>query len=290
MTRWFEIGAFTPIFRDHSAKGTPRAEPWVDGPEQLAIRRRFVDERYRLMPYLYSLADESSRVGDPLMRPVFYDYPQALTATCDQSMAFTLGPSILVAPPPKPESPQTYDVCLPAGGWFDLWTGQSVTPADPRKDGTDTLTEQPRLDRLAVFVRAGSILPSQPLVQSTAQTPDGPLGLDVYLGPGCHGAIYFDDGHSMAFRSGQFLRQQVRCSRDTSGGLRVEFQPREGDFHPWWRSIALTVHGWNGGASARYGGHDLPVERDAAHAVLRLNLPDLRSGVVEITPAVAAKS
>jgi alpha-glucosidase len=290
MTRWFEIGAFTPIFRDHSAKGTPRAEPWVDGPEQLAIRRRFVDERYRLMPYLYSLADESSRTGDPLMRPVFYDYPQALTARCDQSMAFTMGPSILVAPPPKPESPQAYDVCLPSGGWFDLWTGQSVTPADQRRGSIDTLSEQPRLDRLAVFVRAGSILPTQPLVQSTAQTPDGPLGLDLYLGPDCRGAIYFDDGHSMAFRSGHFLRQEVRCTRDRSGALRVEFQPREGDFQPWWRSISLTVHGWNGGVSASYGGHDLAVEDDAAHGVLRLELPDIRSGVVEIAPAVAAKS
>jgi alpha-glucosidase len=286
MTRWFEIGAFTPIFRDHAAKGTPRAEPWVDGPEQLAIRRRFVDERYRLMPYLYSLADESSRTGDPLMRPVFYDYPQALTASCDQSMAFTLGPSILVAPPPKPESPHTYDICLPAGGWFDLWTGQRVTPAEG--DAIDTIRQQPRLDQLPVFVRAGSILPSQPLVRSTAETPDGPLGLDIYLGPDCHGAIYLDDGHSMEFRNGHFLRQQIRCLRDRSGALRVEFQPREGDFHPWWRAISLTVHGWNGGASARFGGHDFPVERDAG--VLRLSLPDIRNGVVEIVPAVGAKS
>jgi alpha-glucosidase len=290
MTRWFEIGAFTPIFRDHSAKGTPRAEPWVDGPEQLAIRRRFVDERYRLMPYLYSLADESSRTGDPLMRPVFYDFPQALAAPCDQSMAFTLGPSILVAPPPKPESPQAYDVCLPSGGWFDLWTGQSVTPADQRKNAIDRVTEQPRLDRLPVFVRAGTILPSQPLVQSTAQTPDGPLGLDIYLGPDCHGDIYLDDGHSLEFRSGHFLRQQIRCLRDRSGVLRVEFQPREGDFHPWWRSIALVVHGWSVGASANYDGHGLPVERDADHATLSLSLPDIRGGVVEIVPAAEAKS
>ena len=93
-------------------------------------------------------------------------------------------------------------------------------------------------------------------MQSTADTPDGPLGLDVYLGPDCHGAIYLDDGHSMEFRSGHFLRQQVRCLRDKSGALRVEFQAREGDFHPWWRSIALTVHGWDGGASASFGGHE----------------------------------
>ncbi len=290
MTRWFEIGAFTPIFRDHSAKGTPRAEPWVDGPEQLAIRRRFVEQRYRLMPYLYSLADENSRSGDPLMRPVFYDYPQALTAMCDQSMAFTLGPSILVAPPPKPESPQTYDICLPAGGWFDLWTGQRVTPANAGGDAIARISEQPRIDRLPVFVRAGSILPSQPLVQSTADTPKGPLGLDVYLGADCHGAIYLDDGHSLEFRSGHFLRQQFRCSVGSSGVLRVEFQPREGDFHPWWRSITLTVHGWKGGATARHAGHDMPVARDADQGVLRLELPDIESGEVEIAPAAGAKS
>ncbi|HEY1559938.1 MAG TPA: TIM-barrel domain-containing protein [Caulobacteraceae bacterium] len=288
MTRWFEIGAFTPIFRDHAAKGTPRAEPWVDGPEQLAIRRRFVDERYRLMPYLYSLADESSRTGDPLMRPVFYDYPQALTTACDQSMAFTLGPSILVAPPPKPESPHSYDICLPAGGWFDLWTGRRVTPAEG--DAIETIRAQPRLDQLPVFVRAGSILPSQPLVQSTADTPDGPLGLDVYLGADCHGAIYLDDGHSLEFRSGHFLRQQLRCSVARSGALQVVFQPREGDVHPWWRSITLTVHGWKGGATATYAGHDVPVVRDADHGSLRLELPDIQSGAVEITPVVGATS
>ena len=288
MTRWFEIGAFTPIFRDHAAKGTPRAEPWVDGPEQLAIRRRFVEQRYRLMPYLYSLADESSRMGDPLMRPVFYDYPQALTAACDQSMAFTLGPSILVAPPPKPESPHSYDICLPAGGWFDLWTGLRVTSADQQGDTISTIREQPRLDQLPVFVRAGSILPSQPLVQSTADIPDGPLGLDVYLGADCHGAIYLDDGHSMEFRSGHFLRQQFRCSVGRSGALQVEFQPREGDFHPWWRSITLTVHGWKGAATASYVGHEVPVASDADHGLLRLELPDVQSGAVEITPAGSA--
>ncbi|HEY2180026.1 MAG TPA: TIM-barrel domain-containing protein, partial [Caulobacteraceae bacterium] len=222
MTRWFEIGAFTPIFRDHAAKGAPRAEPWVDGPDQLAIRRRFVDERYRLMPYLYSLADDSSRTGDPLMRPVFYDYPGAMSAPCDQSMAFTLGASILVAPPPKPESPQAYEVCLPAGGWYDLWTGERAGPENPHRDGVYVLTEQPRLDRLPVFVRAGTILPTQPLVQSTAETPNGPLGLDLYLGPDCHGSLYLDDGHSLEFRRGHFLRQQIRCSRDGSGALRVE--------------------------------------------------------------------
>jgi alpha-glucosidase len=80
LTRWTEIGAFTPVFRNHSATGTPRVEPWVDGPDHLAIRRRFIEERYRLMPYFYALADQNARFGDPIMRPVFYDYPAAASS------------------------------------------------------------------------------------------------------------------------------------------------------------------------------------------------------------------
>ena len=180
LTRWFEIATFTPVFRDHSSKGTPRAEPWVDGPEQLAIRRRFVDERYRLMPYLYALADQNARTGDPIMRPVFYDYPDAIHASCDQSMSFMVGKALLVAAPPKMESPEPYEVCLPKGGWYDYWTGLPATaiarPSDTvvssaaqtvpgAADDSDKITETPRLDSLPVFVRAGTILPRQPLVR-----------------------------------------------------------------------------------------------------------------------------
>jgi alpha-glucosidase len=235
MTRWFEIGAFTPIFRDHTEKDKPRAEPWVDGPAQLAIRRRFVEERYRLMPYLYALADLNARTGDPLMRPVFYDYPDAAQTPCDQSMTFTLGKALLIAPPPKMESPQAYDVCLPKGGWYDYWTGKRIAESAP-------ISETPSLERLPVFVRAGTILPRQPLVQSTSEKPAGPLRLDVYPGGECGGTIYLDDGHSMAFSAGHYLRQAVEC--EVQGGkLAITFKPREGDYRPWWKKIAVTVHG-----------------------------------------------
>lgn len=244
LTRWFEIATFTPIFRDHSSKGTPRVEPWVDGREQLAIRRRFVDERYRLMPYLYALADQNARTGDPIMRPVFYDYPQAIHASCDQSMTFTLGRDLLIAPPPHMESPQTYDVCLPAGGWYDYWTGQKAAEAK--------ISETPKLDVLPVFVRAGAILPRQPLVQSTAETPNGPLELDVYPGDDCRGMLYADDGHSMAYEKGGFARQTVRCSV-TADGVTVTFDKREGSYTPWWKAIRVVIHGWQGRGTVMSG-------------------------------------
>jgi alpha-glucosidase len=277
MTRWFEIAAFTPIFRDHSSKDAPRAEPWIDGPEQLAIRRRYVEQRYRLLPYLYALADENARTGDPIMRPVFYDYPQALNAPCDQAMTFTLGKALLIAPPPKPESPYAYDVCLPVGGWYDLWTGKAVTGLDGGGP-LERVQETPRLERLPVYVRAGTILPTQTLTQSTGETPEGPLGLDIYPGPDCAGSLYFDDGHSTAFRHGAYLRQAVTCRIVSPDRIELAFAPAEGSFSPWWHAIAVTVHGWSGPPAVSRGGSPIDGRVDPMSGTLRFDLPDMRSG------------
>lgn len=231
LTKWIEIAAFTPVFRIHAATGQPRTEPWVDGPDHLAIRRRFIEERYRLMPYLYAVAEENARTGDPIMRPVWYDYPDSVNAGCDQSMAFTLGHSLLVASSPKPDSPEPYDICLPAGGWYDYWTGTPVKVAK--------LTETPSLADLPVFVRAGTILPRQPIAQSTAQTPDGPLELDIYPGDDCRGSLYWDDGLTI---NGAVLSQPIMCSVGKDG-ITVRFGKRTGSYKPWWTEIKITVHG-----------------------------------------------
>jgi alpha-glucosidase len=285
VTRWFEIGAFYPLFRDHSAKGTPRVEPWVDGPKHLAIRRRFIEERYKLMPYLYALAEQNARTGDPILRPVFYDYPTALSSSCDQSWTFTLGRSLLVSPPPNPASPQAYQTCLPQGGWFDYWTGlpagkaqasagaiQSATQATGEAHSKgDVVEEKPRLDHLPVYVRAGTILPRQAIVQSTAETPKGPLQLDVYPGADCGGELYLDDGHSMGYERGEFLRQKLRCTTGPDG-LAIAFDAPEGSFKPWWKEVAVTVHGWRGKGEVRVGDQTVKSRTDAGAQTLRFVL------------------
>ena len=248
LTKWFEYSAFLPIFRDHSAKGTPRAEPWVDGPEHLAIRRRFVEERYRLMPYLYGLAETYARTGDPMARPVSYDYPAMVAQGCDTAMSFTLGGRLLIAGPSRPEQHNSYEACLPAAkgdgpGWYDYWTGAAVTPVAEPGAPFGLLTLMPALDALPVFVRAGTILPRAPLTQSTSQRPFGPLALDIYPGPDCAGEIYEDDGHSMGFTRGGFLRQKVTCVADAKGVSRIILGKREGAYAPWWHELAITVHG-----------------------------------------------
>ncbi len=284
LTRWIELGAFVPVFRDHFGKGDVRKEAWVDGPVQTAIRKHSIEERYRLLPYIYALADENSRSGAPLMRPVFYDYPEALNAPCGQDTTFMLGDRLLIAPPPVLESPSPYTICLPAGGWYDYWSGDDAATM-PRGAGHDgeagaasdraglVLTSTPSLSRLPVFVRAGTILPRQPLTQSAAETPQGPLSLDVYPGDDCHGDIYQDDGHSMGYTRGEFLRQKLRCDvRDD--GIAFAFDEREGSFHPWWRQVRITVHGWQGAASARFGDRAVPVVVNTKQHTASLLLDD----------------
>jgi alpha-glucosidase len=273
MTTWIEIAAFTPIFRAHSEKGTPRKELWVDGPAQLEIRRKFIEQRYRLMPYLYALADENARTGAPLMRPLFYDFPDALDMPCDQPTAFLLGDRVLVAPPPTVESPQPYLICLPAGNWYDYWTGEPVSAKSVSLSigapAAKVLSVTPALGRLPVFVRAGAILPSQALVQSTSEAPQGPLSLDVYPGDDCRGTIYADDGHSMAYTRQDYLRQRVRCMQSNTG-IDIDFDAREGQFHPWWRQVMVRVHHWPGGAQAFLNRK-------------RIANPSVRDGVLSVT-------
>lgn len=258
MTKWMEIAAFQPIDRNHSAKGTRDHEPWVDGPAEEATRRRFIEERYKLMPYLYTAAEEMSRTGIPIMRPLFLEFPHATTdghpIDLDAAGEFLFGRDLLVAPNPSPEEIAPYEVQLPPGLWYDYWTGQqfdrrsAVASKDlEQRDALLALKPimvTPTLEDLPVYVREGAIIPIAPLVQSTVDIPQGPLTLRVYAGQDCHGQIYGDDGKSFAFRKGQFFRENFTCTVNPNGTLTVALERREGAFKPWWKDIQIEVFGW----------------------------------------------
>jgi alpha-glucosidase len=258
LTKWIEVAAFQPIDRDHAAKGTRDHEPWVDGPEHEAIRRRYIEERYRLMPYLYTVAEETSRTGLPIMRPLFLEFPNATTdghpIDLDAGSEFLFGPSILIAPSPSPEEVGQYEVNLPPGIWYDYWTGErldrrSLTAARDleqrdAKQPNKPLLITPTLADLPVYVREGTILPIAPLTQSTEETPVGPLTLRVYPGDNCHGDLYQDDGKTFAFRSGQFFRLHLTCDLKPDGTLTIHLSAPEGSFTPWWKQIRIEAFGW----------------------------------------------
>jgi alpha-glucosidase len=289
LTRWIEIGAFHPMFRDHASLGTKPQEVWAHGPEQEAIRRRYIETRYRLLPYIYTLAEEASRNGLPLMRPLFLEFPNDLDAVDTE---FLLGPDLLVAPPSFGETLDDYTVAYPPGEWYDFWTSRKVPPpiaslnivqiataygqGKTEADFPHPATIHPQLDTLPVYVRAGSIIPLQPLVQSTEQTPSGPLELRVYPGANCSGSLYLDDGHTFRYKQGEYLRQAFTCQA-SSEGLSVQFGAREGSYSPWWKSIEVVLYDWpSARAQAKLGGSSTPLKTtydSSAHA-LHVIIPD----------------
>jgi alpha-glucosidase len=287
LTKWFEVGSFNPLYRDHTTKGSNPQEPWVGGPLHEAIRRKYIEERYRLLPYIYTLAEESSRTGIPMMRPLFLEFPRV---DIDAGNEFMWGPSLLVAPAPFAEEPQNYMARLPAGVWYDYWTGRRVTGNAPGGDpvlkgpptGPPAVVEmdiKPTLADLPVYVRGGSIVPLQPLVQSTGEIPKGPLELRVYSGPDCHGSIYQDDGISFAFQQGEFLRQSFTCETE-AGSVRVKLSAREGSWAPWWKQVEVVVYGWvTVGAKVTLNGQPVnKVRLDAAHGAVRVTIPEQAGG------------
>jgi alpha-glucosidase len=259
LTKWLEVAAFQPIDRDHTEKGTGDQEPWVGGPQQEAIRRRFIETRYQLMPYLYTLADETSRTGLPIVRPLFLEFPDAapdrhpIDIDFAAASEFLLGADLLIAPSPYPDEPDAYSVEFPSSDWFNYWTGMRIaatgSPADPNPttvpDQQQALSIRisPELAQLPVFVRAGSILPIAPVVQSTDETPQGPLTLRVYVGDRCSGDLYQDDGKTYAYQRGVFLRMKFSCEKSIDG-LRLKISPHEGSYPAWWKEIRAEIYGW----------------------------------------------
>lgn len=235
LTRWFEVGALNPIYRDHTAKGTLDQEPWVHGPQHEAIRRRYVELRYKLLPYIYTVVEESSRTGLPFMRPVFLDYPQA-EDFYDNNRDFLFGSDLFVAPVTT-EMVDAEEVQLPPGDWYDYWTSQQLS-------SKNKLTLHPALDEMPLFVRAGAILPTQPLVQNTGEKPGGPLQLRVYLGENCRGSLYEDDGHSFAYQRGELLRVNYSCKASLAS-TSITSSTENGSYRPWWHSVEVTVFGVN---------------------------------------------
>jgi alpha-glucosidase len=233
LTRWFELGVFYPIYRDHAAKGTADHEPWASGPEQEAIRKRYIELRYRLLPYIYTGIEESSRTGVPLMEPIFLEYPDA-QELYGEDHEFLFGRDLFVAPVVT-EKVDAEDVHLPPGDWYDFWTAEIHL-------SKDQISFHPALAETPLYVRAGAIIPMQPVVQSTNEKPDGPLELRVYMGDDCHGTLYQDDGHTFAYQKGNFLRVNFTCEV-TPHEMTVASTIEKNAYQPWWNSTQLEIYG-----------------------------------------------
>ncbi len=197
--RWFQFGAFSPLFRSHGE--APYREIYNIAPEGSAMRKamiRYTELRYRLMPYIYTLAADTNQKDGSMMRGLVMDFASdaKVRNIGDQ---YLFGPSLLVTPVTENKA-RSRDVYLPAGtDWYNFDSGK-------RAKGGQTVKTNAPAETIPVYVKAGSIIPTGPVMQYTDEKPDAPLTILVYTGADGSFSLYEDDGKSHQFEKGKFSR------------------------------------------------------------------------------------
>ncbi|MEK9137987.1 MAG: TIM-barrel domain-containing protein, partial [Bacteroidota bacterium] len=233
--RWMQFGTFCPITRAHGT-GQP-TEPWGYGTQAESICKRFIELRYKLLPYIYTMAYENYQSGIPLARPLFFDDPNDQLLS-NESSSYLWGSAILVSP--VVNSGQTSkSVYLPAGRWVDFWSDQ------PYQGGQTVVVPTP-LETMPIFIKAGSIIPMQPIMKYSDERPLDTLMLGVYpsMTQPAHFTLYEDDGRTLSYQSGGFA--QTEFTEDLSGGsMTITLHPTQGTYtgRPLRRVYLSEVHG-----------------------------------------------
>jgi alpha-D-xyloside xylohydrolase len=237
--RWFQFASFTPIFRTHGTG--PGKEYWAFGEEAAAIQKDFIRLRYRLLPYLYSVAGAVTHRHASFMQPLLAEFPDDATAR-EISDEFLVGPSLLVAPVLE-RGARARRVYLPGGAdWVDAWTGGVHR-------GAQWLDCAAPLARLPLFCRAGSILPMGRVVQRSSDQVHHPLMLLVH--PGRDGVfdLYEDAGDGYGYAAGESSLVPVRwdeASRTLSLGERHGSYPGMATTRVIEVVVVAPGHGWPG--------------------------------------------
>lgn len=227
--RWLQAAVFMPLMRAHSVINEKNKEPWEYGPEFEAINRKTIELRYILLPYIYHAMVQASTSGIPPMRPLFFEYPEDPDFSWNDS-EFMFGEDLLIAPVVWDRA-ATRSLRLPKGGWYDFWTMK-------RYEGGTWVTVDAPLERIPVFVKAGSVIPSQPVMQFVGEKPADPLTLTVYPGSRPASDLYEDDGKSFAYEKGFFFKRTM--SQTAEGGKRSLILSRgEGNYVPPKRNLLI---------------------------------------------------
>ena len=193
--RWFQYATFNPVLRVHGTRQPDENELWSYGPDAQAILVNFDRLRYRMLPYIYSLAWKTTSESYTPMRPLVMDFRTDVRAQ-NIGDQFMFGPALLVNPVTEPGATNR-NVYLPAANWYDFWTGEATT-------GGRMIDVIAPLDRIPVFVRAGSILPLGPDEEWSTQKPADPIELRVYPGANADFTLYEDENDTYNYEKGAY--------------------------------------------------------------------------------------
>ncbi len=193
--RWFQYASFCPIFRVHGTRTTDQNELWSYGSEAQKILASFDRLRYRLLPYIYSLAWKTTSDGYTPMRPLVMDFRGDVRAE-NIGDQFMYGPAFLVNPVTEPAA-STRRLYLPKAHWYDFWSGTSA-------DGGQVIDGAAPLERMPLYIRAGSILPMGPDIEWSTQKPADPIELRVYHGADGDFTLYEDENDTYSYEKGVY--------------------------------------------------------------------------------------
>ena len=205
--RWLQFSAFCSIFRAHGHVWR-RHLPWSHGAEKEAICRRYIELRYRLMPYIYTMAWQAHRTGLPMMRPLVLNYPDD-PRVWDLGTEFLWGDDLLVAPVTRAGATH-WPVYLPRGTWHDYWTHET-------HHGPCGITVAAPLDTLPLFVRDGAIIPLGPVMQYDGEKLLTEITVLIYPAGESAFTLYEDDGSTQRYREGACALTKITCVPDAAG-------------------------------------------------------------------------
>jgi alpha-glucosidase (family GH31 glycosyl hydrolase) len=255
--RWFQFGAFCTLFRSHGRTWKLRL-PWgwnTGDPGPVEVRnydgasvpdasqlhntqvepicRKYLELRYRMLPYLYSAVRECAKTGMPVMRALWLHYPDDPVAVARNDQ-YLWGRGILVAPIAE-KAATARSVYLPRGNWYDFWSNDRI-------EGGREIRRSVDLETIPLYVAAGTILPLGPVKQHTDERVDQPLSISIY--PGADGSflLYEDDGRSFNYRKGEWMGIRMIWN-DASRTLTLTLAPGSCMLPPWRRNISVNVLG-----------------------------------------------
>ena len=204
LSRWVQVGAFTPLFRNHAAANTRDQEPWAFDERTESINRKYIKLRYKLIPYLYDAMWNAEKTGTPIIRPLLLQY-QSDEETYEINDEFLCGENILIAPMVEQGKTQRL-VYLPKGdNWVDYWTNESF-------EGGQYIIKEAPLDVCPIYIRAGSIIPIYPEQNYIGEKDIKELTLDIYLSKDntkTYYTHYQDDGETFDYQNGIYNLYEI---------------------------------------------------------------------------------
>uniref|UniRef100_A0A673JH39 Neutral alpha-glucosidase AB n=1 Tax=Sinocyclocheilus rhinocerous TaxID=307959 RepID=A0A673JH39_9TELE len=275
LVRWYQAGAYQPFFRAHAHIDTPRREPWLFGPENTALIREAIRQRYALLPYWYQLFYNAHRTGYPVVRPLWVEYPNDV-ATFSIEDEYLIGKDLLVHPVTD-EGATAVTAYLPGKGevWYDVHTFQ-------KHDGEQSLYIPVTMSSIPVFQRGGSIICRKDRVRrSSSCMENDPYTLYAALNSqgSAEGELYIDDFHTFNFeKAKQFVHRHLSFSANTlsSRNLAPDSQFSTAS---WIEKIVIIGGSQPSSATLKNAGQKsaLEFEFDSTLAVLTLRKPGVNA-------------